>query len=76
MNHAPHIVIDTNVLISAALLPHSKTAAMLVVALERFEQENPGTKIVQHFDSQEEYKRDFEKRIAQKPIDVALYDNP
>lgn len=36
MNHAPHIVIDTNVLISAALLPHSKTAAMLVVALERY----------------------------------------
>jgi putative PIN family toxin of toxin-antitoxin system len=36
MTDAQHIVIDTNVLISAALLPHSKTAAVLLLALERY----------------------------------------
>jgi putative PIN family toxin of toxin-antitoxin system len=32
----PYVVIDTNVLISAGLLPNSQTAKVLVVALEHF----------------------------------------
>lgn len=44
-----------------------------VQMLQQFERENPGSKIVQHFFSQEEYKRDFEKNIARKPIDVAFW---
>ena len=32
----PYIVIDTNVLISAGLLPESKTAQVLALAVERF----------------------------------------
>ena len=31
-----YIVIDTNVLISAGLLPHSKSAQVLSIAVERF----------------------------------------
>jgi predicted nucleic acid-binding protein len=31
-----YIVIDTNVLISAGLLPHSKSAQVLAIAVERF----------------------------------------
>lgn len=44
-----------------------------VQMLQQFERENPGSKIVQHFVAQEEYKRDFEKNIARKPIDVAFW---
>ena len=33
---APAIVIDTNVLISAGILPQSRLAAVLVIAAERF----------------------------------------
>lgn len=36
MSKAQHIVIDTNVLISAGLLPNSKTATLLAAALERY----------------------------------------
>ena len=32
-----YIVIDTNVLISAGLLPHSKSAQVLAIAVERFD---------------------------------------
>ena len=34
--NAPYIVIDTNVLISAGLLPESKTAQVLALAVEHF----------------------------------------
>ena len=40
----PYIVIDTNVLISAGLLPHSKTASVLTLALNHFSiAQNEGT---------------------------------
>jgi len=35
-NKPPYVVIDTNVLISAGLLPQSKTAEVLVLAVEHF----------------------------------------
>jgi len=35
-NDTAYIVIDTNVLISAGLLPHSKSALVLAMAVERF----------------------------------------
>lgn len=45
----------------------------LVRVLEQFEQANPDVRIVQHFDSQEEYKTNFEQRIRDKPIDIAFW---
>ena len=55
---APYIVIDTNVLISAGLLPESKTAQVLALAVEHFV-------IVQNKDTW----RELETRIARPKFD-------
>ena len=53
-----YIVIDTNVLISAGLLPHSKSAQVLAIAVERFV-------IAQNEDTWHE----LETRIARQKFD-------
>ena len=45
----------------------------MVHALERFEQDNPGIRVIQQFDAQEDYKRNFERRIREKPTDLAFW---
>ena len=55
---APYIVIDTNVLISAGLLPESKTAQVLALAVEHFV-------IAQNQDTW----RELETRIARSKFD-------
>ena len=55
---APYIVIDTNVLISAGLLPESKTAQVLALAVEHFV-------VAQNQDTW----RELETRIARPKFD-------